>query len=132
MSRHRLRRRLQEFFRKLCDARRAARRKLTFMRLGLEPLESRRLLTVRVAGADIVAHGNDNWSDPANWVGNVAPQPETHPLPDQLLLPTTINDDLSANFRLRSITISGSNFNITGSSPIQLMEISRPITPRGQ
>ncbi len=96
------------------------------MRLGLEPLEPRQLLTVRVwDGADIVANNNSNWSDPANWVGNVAPQPE-----DNLVFPTnynsstTINDDLGANFRLRSITISGSNFNITtsNSSSIQLME----------
>src|SRR5580658_4347785 len=125
MSGYRWRRRLQEFFRKLRAARKAARRNMFFLRLGLEPLESRRLLTVRVwDGADIV-NGNSNWSDPANWVGNVAPQPQ-----DNLVFPTnyssstTINDDLGSNFSLRSITISGSNFNITTtfSSSIQLME----------
>ena len=73
-------------------------------------------------------------SDPANWVGNVAPQPE-----DNLVFPTnyssltTINDDLGANFRLRSITISGSNFNIaqSGSSSIQLMESFTADNPAG-
>ena len=53
------------------------------------------------SGADLAAVGNNNMSDPANWVGNVAPQPE-----DNLVFPTsyasstTINDDLGANFRL--------------------------------
>ena len=59
MSRYRLRRRLREFFRKLRDARKAARRQLFFLRLGLEPLEPRRLLTVRVWDGADVANGND-------------------------------------------------------------------------
>ena len=57
----------------------------TAVRLSLEFLEDRVLLAVRfwTGGSATSPSLNNNWSNPNNWAGDVAPMPD-----DQLVFPT--------------------------------------------
>ncbi len=82
--------------------------------LGHEVLEDRTLFATRVwAGL-----GSDGlWSTPANWTGNVAPQPD-----DNLVFPAgagrlTNTNDYAADTRFRSVTISAAGYAIGEQAP---------------
>lgn len=87
--------------------------------LWIEPLEER--LAPATAIWDGGAGATPFWSDPANWVGDVAPMPD-----DNLVFPTgvavglTNSNDFAAGTRFRSITVSDSGYNISGNSLILL------------
>src|SRR5678815_4254985 len=91
-------------------------------KLRLEVLERRDLL------ATLVWDGggtNSLWSNPLNWVGDVAPQQD-----DRLMFPSAANEttvnDFAAGTRFRSITISDAGYvmneNAAGANKITLLE----------
>jgi autotransporter-associated beta strand protein len=68
------------------------------------------------SGADLIANPGSGWSDPANWVGNTAPNPG-----EDLLFPGGVTgailasvNDFSDGTQFNSITIDGSGYNLTG------------------
>ena len=81
------------------------------LKLGLEPLEDRRLLSVMFwdgAGPD------KNWSTAANWAGGIAPSAG-----DSLIFPTGVtqtsaNNDFAAGTTFGSIVIAGSGYTLSG------------------
>ncbi|HYH65912.1 MAG TPA: hypothetical protein VD866_14530, partial [Urbifossiella sp.] len=82
--------------------------------LGHEVLEDRTLFATRV-WAGLAADGL--WSSPANWAGNVAPQPD-----DSLVFPagagnTTNTNDYVSGTRFRSVTISAAGYAIGEQAP---------------
>src|SRR5262245_36136893 len=93
-------------------------------RLQLEVLEDRILPAVRVWDGGSLA--SSNWSDAANWVGDVAPQAD-----DNLVFAaggarhTNVNN-FAAGTRFRSVTISAADYTISeataGNNGITLLE----------
>jgi hypothetical protein len=90
------------------------RRKRTQQSLRIDDLEPRLLMTVRVwdGGAAL----NDKWSDPKNWVGDVAPVFAQ----DDLVFPAGVGllDRSTRNdfgfFVVKSIRFEGTDYKITG------------------
>jgi autotransporter-associated beta strand protein len=89
----------------------------------VEPLEDRRLLAVRMWDG---GGTNNLWSNPVNWIGDVAPQPE-----DNLVFPTggtqhTNLNDFAAETRFRSVTVAAADYAISektaGANGIILLE----------
>jgi len=84
-------------------------------RAAFEPLEGRLLLSIRTwdgGGTDAL------WTNPANWVGDVTPMAD-----DNLVFPAGLapsdrigQNDLLPGTRFRTITISDSDYQITGNS----------------
>jgi hypothetical protein len=90
---------------------------------GLEVLETRLApATDTWTGAGALAglaHPNDSFSDPQNWVGNFAPRPG-----DALVFPSgaktkVANNDFAAGTAFASLSFSGDGYQVTG-NPIQL------------
>src|SRR6516165_9858077 len=93
------------------SAQRIARR--SSFRPCLEFLEDRSLPSTDIWSG---AGGNNNWSNPANWVGNIAPHAG-----DDLVFPggaarTSPANDFSANTTFNSITIAGSTYTLSGNA----------------
>lgn len=90
--------------------------------LFVEQLEDRRLLAVRVWDG---GGGTDLWSNPENWVGDVAPQQD-----DNLVFPNSGGQHINVNdyadgMRFRSVTLSAADYDIsadTGAHGITLLE----------
>ncbi|HEX3658961.1 MAG TPA: autotransporter-associated beta strand repeat-containing protein [Pirellulales bacterium] len=64
---------------------------------------------------------DNNWSDGANWVGGVAPTADDSIVFPATALSYTSVDDFAAGTRLRSITLEGSGYSITGNG-VALLE----------
>ncbi|HEY5314965.1 MAG TPA: autotransporter-associated beta strand repeat-containing protein, partial [Pirellulales bacterium] len=103
-------RRLRDLFRNSRQLDKAHRRQRFMLKLGMEQLEDRRLLAVRVWDG---AGSNANMSTAANWVGNVVPLAD-----DSLVFPTAaheiVNDDLAAGTRFHSISFEGGGYTLSG------------------
>src|SRR6185369_12590149 len=85
--------------------------------LFLERLEDRSLLAQMIWSG---AGGTNVWSNPANWQGNLVPQPDDNLVFPQNATVFTSTNDLAAGTRFRSITISDSAtaYNITSTDPL--------------
>ena len=97
------------------------RRRLPEARLPLvlERLEDRTLLTTHVwSGASPTSA---NWSDPANWVGNVAPSADDNLVFAAGAVRLSNANDLAGGTRFRSITIEGAGYSIGGNA-VTLLE----------
>src|SRR6201986_3107284 len=103
-------------------SRKSKGREIKQLRLRLEPLEKRELLTVQFWTG---ASGTDaNWNNPANWLSNTVPITN-----DDLVFANIVNGNTVTNKLTNdnisgvvfdSITFAGSGFVIAGSQPISL------------
>ena len=86
-------------------------------RLGIEPLEDRRLLSVIQWGGGPSGIGTD-WQDPLNWVGGVLPGPSDDVVinaPDNINIVHSLgSDSIKSLHSANALTLSGGTLNVAG------------------
>lgn len=91
----------------------------TNRRLSVELLEDRVLLATRIWDGGIdgsgIAFTDAHWSSPQNWVGDIAPVAGDDLQFPVTALQTTAHNDFAPGTTFRSISISGSDYVLTGS-----------------